>query len=141
MIIDEDILLDAARNGPAMTFEEIAAELGISWQRVQQIYNGAVEKVRKNMTPEYVEEFNHYLEQTAGNYWEEIELQALDISDQDNLRGFWREEHNVSDVREKQLDMFDWTEEEEEAFKDLEKRISDQEWKEAFADYYDDDEE
>ena len=46
MIIDEDILLDAARNGPAMTFEEIAAELGISWQRVQQIYNGAVEKVR-----------------------------------------------------------------------------------------------
>jgi hypothetical protein len=141
MIIDEDILLDAARNGPAMTFEEIGSDLGVTKERAFQIYQAAIAKVRKNMTPEYVEEFNHYLEQTAGNYWEEIELQALDISDQDNLRGFWREEHNVSDVREKQLDMFDWTEEEEEAFKDLEKRISDQEWKEAFADYYDDDEE
>lgn len=91
--MEEKELLAVISNGPEKTFEEIGAELGVSWQRAQQIYNNALRKIRMNMSEEAQEELHSYLA-TEECQWEQIELKALEISDSDNLRGFWKEENN-----------------------------------------------
>lgn len=79
-----------------MTFVEIAQELNISPQRAQQIYVSALNKANAIAKREGVslEEVVAELEEGKTMFEHLEEGLMYDLAEEDDLRGFWKEENN-----------------------------------------------
>lgn len=72
---------------PDMSFEEIAQDMGVSKQRVQQIYASALKKIKANLTEEQKEEIQELLLEEDTAY--ETMLEEWALQQDRGLHGFW----------------------------------------------------
>ena len=82
-----------ALDGPAMSFAQMASELGMSPEGVRLLYTKIIQKAINNMTDEERNELNDLFSTESSPYEDMLAAYAISHG-QEDLTGFWKEENN-----------------------------------------------
>lgn len=88
--MDFEAVKKLLEDGHAMTFEQIGSCMGLSKQRVQQLYATAIQKVKANLTEEQREEIAELLKEPEDTTYETM-LETWALQQDRGLHGFWNE--------------------------------------------------
>ena len=82
-----------AIDGPAMSFAQIAKEMGMSNEGVRLLYTKIIMKAVNNMTEDERNEINDLFATESSPYEDMLAAYAVSHG-QEDLHGFWKEENN-----------------------------------------------